>query len=72
MKNIRLVIIGELILFIVAFMFIVLCGGWEMSAIWWFVDFPSLLLMAFIFVPRLLIMREWKNFLKAINQKLYY
>ena len=67
MKNIRLVIIGELILFIVAFMFIVLCGGWEMSAIWWFVDFPSLLLMAFIFVPGLLIMREWKNFLKAFS-----
>ena len=67
MKNIRLVIIGELILFIVVFMFIVLGGGWEMSAIWWFVDFPSLLLMAFILVPGLLIMREWKNFLKAFS-----
>ena len=67
MKNIRLVLIGELILFIVVFMINVLGGSWGMSAVLWFFDFPLLLLIALIFVPGLLIMGEWKNFLKAFS-----
>ncbi|MCR4636396.1 MAG: hypothetical protein K5754_09190, partial [Butyrivibrio sp.] len=67
MKNIRLVLIGELILFIVVFLLNVLAGGWGMNAIFWFLDFPSLLLIALIFVPGLLIMKEWKNFMKAFS-----
>ncbi len=67
MKNIRLVLIGELILFIVVFMINVLGGSWGMSAALWFFDLPSLLLIALIFVPGLLIMGEWKNFLKAFS-----
>ena len=67
MKNIRLVLIGELLLFIVVFMINVLGGSWGMSAIFWFIDFPSLLLIVLIFVPGLLIMGEWKNFLKAFS-----
>lgn len=67
MKNIRLVLAGELILFILVFMLNVLGGSWGMSAIYWFLDFPSLLLIVLIFVPGLLIMGEWKNFLKAFS-----
>ncbi len=67
MKNIRLVLIGELILFIVVFMLNVLGGSWGMPAISWFLDFPSLLLIVLIFVPGLLIMGEWKDFIKAFS-----
>ena len=67
MKNIRLVLTGELILFIAVFLFNVLAGGWGMSAVLWFLDLPSLLLIALIFIPGLLIMKEWKDFLKAFS-----
>ncbi len=67
MKNIRLIIIGELILFIAVFLINVLCGSWGMSAILWFLDLPSLLLILLIFIPGLLIMGEWKNFLKSFS-----
>ena len=67
MKNIRLVLIGELILFIAVFMMTVLGGRWGMSAVLWFLDLPSILLIVLIFVPGLLIMGEWKNFLKAFS-----
>ena len=67
MKNIRLVLIGELILFIAVFMMTVLGGSWGMSAALWFLDLPSILLIVLIFVPGLLIMGEWKNFLKAFS-----
>ena len=67
MKNIRFVLIGELILFIVVFMINILGGSWGMSAVLWFLDLPSFLLIALIFVPGLLIMGEWKNFIKAFS-----
>ena len=38
-----------------------------MSAVLWFLDLPSFLLIALIFVPGLLIMGEWKNFIKAFS-----
>ena len=67
MKNIRLVLIGEFVLFIVVFMICVLGGSWEMSAVFWFLDFPSLLLIVLVLIPGLLIMGEWKNFLKSFS-----
>ena len=67
MKNIRLVLIGEMILFIVVFMISVLGGSYGMSAIYWFLDLPSLLLIVLILIPGLLIMGEWKNFIKAFS-----
>ena len=67
MKNIRFVLIGELFLFIVVFMINILGGSWGMSAVLWFLDLPSFLLIALIFVPGLLIMGEWKNFIKAFS-----
>ena len=65
MKNIRLVLLGELVLFIAVFIFNVLGGSWGMNAVLWFLDLPSLLLIVLIFVPGLLIMGEWKDFVKA-------
>ena len=67
MKNIRLVLIGELILFIGVFLINILGGSWGMSAVYWFLDFPSLLLIVLIFFPGLIIMGEWKDFLKAFS-----
>ena len=67
MKNIRMVLIGELILFIAVFLVNVLGGSWGMAAVLWFLDLPSLLLIALIFIPGLLIMGQWKDFLKAFS-----
>ncbi len=67
MKNIRLVLIGELILFIAVFMINILGGSWGMNAALWFLDLPSLILIAIIFFPGLLIMGVWKDFIKAFS-----
>ena len=67
MKNIRLVLIGELILFIVVFMINILGGSWGMNAALWFLDLPALILIAIIFFPGLLIMGVWKDFIKAFS-----
>ena len=67
MKNIRLVLLGELLLFLVIFLFSVLLGGWGLSAISWFLDLPSLSLIAFVLFPGLLIMGAWRDFIKAFS-----
>ncbi len=55
MKNIRLVLIGEILLFIVIFLLNILIGSWGTSAIIWFIDLPSLLLIALVLFPGLII-----------------
>jgi len=67
MKNIRLVLLGELILFVTVFAISILFGNWGMSALTWFVDLPSLILIALVLIPGLLIMGEWKDFIKAFS-----
>ncbi len=67
MKNIRLVLIGEILLFIVIFLLNILIGSWGTSAILWFLDLPSLLLIALVFFPGLIIMGVWKDFVKAFS-----
>ncbi len=67
MKNIRLVLLGELILFVAVFAISILFGNWGMSALTWFVDLPSLILIALVLIPGLLIMGEWKDFIKAFS-----
>ena len=67
MKNIRLVLLGEFLLFLVIFLFSVLLGGWGLSAISWFLDLPSLSLIAFVLFPGLFIMGAWKDFIKAFS-----
>ncbi|MCR4762690.1 MAG: hypothetical protein K5696_04100 [Lachnospiraceae bacterium] len=65
-KNIRWILFGELILFIGLFLFtLLLCGG--LSAVLWFVDLPSIMLIVLILVPGLIIMGEWKDFWKAFS-----
>ncbi len=67
MKNIRLVLLGELLLFFGIFLFNVIFGGWGLSAITWFIDLPSLLLIAMVLFPGLIIMGAWKDFTKSFS-----
>ena len=66
-KNIRVVLIGELILFVAIFIFNIILGSWGMSAIAWFVDLPSLLMILMVLIPGLSIMGEWKDFTKSFS-----
>ncbi len=66
-KNIRLILIGELILFVAIFLVNIIWGSWEMSAVLWFLDLPSLLMILMVLIPGLLIMGEWKDFTKAFS-----
>lgn len=66
-KNIRTVLLGELILFIAIFLFNVIMGSWGLSAIVWFLDIPSLLVIAMVFIPGLIIMGEWKDFTRSFS-----
>lgn len=67
MKNIRLVILGELLLFLGIFLFNLLLGSWGFSAVSWFIDLPSLLLITLVLFPGLAIMGAWKDFFKAFS-----
>ena len=67
MKNIRTVLLGELILFIVIFLFNVVMGSWGLSAILWFLDIPSLLVILMVLIPGLIIMGEWRDFTRSFS-----
>ena len=66
-KNIRIVLLGELILFATVFLFVIFMGNWGLSSIAWFVDLPSFILIAAILIPGMWIMGEWKDFIKAFS-----
>lgn len=66
-KNIRMVILGELLLFVVVFALQIAFGSWGLSAVTWFLDLPSLLLILLILIPGLMIMGEWKDFIKSFS-----
>lgn len=64
MKNIKLVILGEILLLVVTFLFnIFVCGG----NITWYLDIPSIILILVILIPGLIIMGAWKDFIKAFS-----
>ena len=65
--NIRMVLLGELILLAAIFLFMILVGGAGISSISWFIDFPSIVLIILILIPGLLIMGVWKDFVKAFS-----
>ena len=66
-KNIRVVLIGEIILLVALFMLnLVLCAG-DPRTIVWFADIPSLLFILLLLIPGLLIMGEWKDFIKSFS-----
>lgn len=66
-RNIRLVLLGELLLFVAVFLLNIVWGSWGVNAIMWFIDLPSFLLIVLVVIPGLLIMGEWKNFIKAFS-----
>jgi hypothetical protein len=68
-KNIRIVMLGELLLIIVAFMINDLygVGGRSIAAIGLFIDLPSLIFILVVLIPGLLIMGVWKDFIKSFS-----
>ncbi|RKM59384.1 hypothetical protein D6855_10835 [Butyrivibrio sp. CB08] len=67
MKNIRLVLLGEFLLFLGIFVFNVLIESGGLSAVVWYIDLPSILIIALVLIPGLLIMGAWKDFTKAFS-----
>ena len=67
MKNIRLVLLGELLLFLGIFLLNVVLGGDGLSTVAWFLDLPSLLIIALFLIPGLLIMGAWKDFTRSFS-----
>lgn len=66
-KNIRLVLLGELLLFVIVFLILTLGTSFGTSAILWFLDFPSIIVILLILIPGLIIMGEWKDFIKSFS-----
>ena len=66
-KNIRIVLLLELLLFIVVFAFLIIGGSYGFSAVAWFLDIPSLVVILLILIPGLIIMGEWKDFVKSFS-----
>ena len=66
-KNIRLVLLGELILFLFTFLFTIFSINGDFNSLFCFIDIPTLILILLIFVPGLLIMGEWKNFIRSFS-----
>lgn len=67
MKNIRVILLGELILLIATFLINILWGIGGISSIRWFIDLPSLILIVLVLVPGLLIMGVWKDLIKSFS-----
>ena len=66
-KNIRLVLLGELIVLIAVFLFDIFFCSAGVSDFAWFIDLPSLLQILFVLIPGLLVTGEWKDFVKAFS-----
>ena len=66
-KNIRTVLLGELLLFVVVFFISTLGTSFGFSAVAWFLDWLSLVLVLLILIPGLIIMGEGKDFLKSFS-----
>ena len=66
-KNIRVILLGQLILFLAVFLLNIFMGSWGFTAIVWFLDPPSLIIILLILIPGLLIIGEWKDFIKAFS-----
>lgn len=66
-KSIRLVLLGEIILLAAVFLMNIIMGNWGVSAVAFFIDLPSILLILLVLIPGLIIMGEWKDFIKAFS-----
>lgn len=68
MKNVKIVILAEAVLFFAVFIgFVLLCGERAETLLGRFLDFPSLYGIVIISIAGLLIMKEWKDFVKAFS-----
>lgn len=67
MKNIRIVLLGELILLIGIFLSNILLVQGGLSTVMCFVDLPSLILIIIVLIPGLLIMKVWTDFIKSFS-----
>lgn len=68
MKNIRIVLLGQLLLVVLVFV-LVICFTSDagLSAANWFLDVTSLIMILLFLIPGLLIMGEWKDFIKSFS-----
>lgn len=66
-RNIRTVLLGQLLLLVLVFTFLIIGGGFELSAVAWFIDLPSLILVTLFLILGLVIMGEWKDITKAFS-----
>ncbi len=66
-KNIRFILLGELLLFILVFAFNLQMSFGLANSILFFLDIPSLLLIILILIPGLMIMGAWKNFIRSFS-----
>lgn len=66
-KSIRLVLLGEIILLAAVFLMNIIMGNWGVSAVAFFIDLPSILLILLVLIPGLIIMGEWKDFIKSFS-----
>ena len=65
MKNIRMVLFGELVLFSATFCFALSNAGWSSAE--WFLDLPSIIMILLVLVPGLVVMGAWKDFSKSFS-----
>ena len=66
-KNIRLILLLELLLFIVVFLVTIINSSRTLHNISNFIDIPSFLLILLVLIPGLIIMGEWKDFIKSFS-----
>ena len=65
--NIRLILLGELILVAAIFLFMLIVGGAGLSSVFWFIDLPSIIVILLFLIPGLMIMGAGKDFVKAFS-----
>ncbi len=66
-KNIRLILLLELLLFIIVFFTTIIITTGKIQSFSYFIDIPSFLLVLLVLIPGLIIMGEWKDFIKSFS-----
>ena len=66
-KNIRLILLLELLLFIIVFFSTLIITTGKIQSFSYFIDIPSFLLILLVLIPGLNIMGEWKDFIKSFS-----
>ena len=66
-KNIRLILLLELLLFIIVFFATIIITTGKIQSFSYFIDIPSFLIILLVLIPGLIIMGEWKDFIKSFS-----